>query len=529
MKSRIIMTCMSAMTLFAALAIAVRLRLAAQEQPTTQRALLTQAGQAQQVRYKVVDIGTLGGPTSYASSSAPGYQILNNEGMLTGAADTSIPDPNAPNCANADCFVSHAIRWKDGVLTDLGALPGVNSSSAVAINAHGWITGGSENGAIDPVTGLPEVRAVLWGKNGQIFGLGTLGGMWNVPANANSVGQVVGFATNAIPDPFTLFIGGTQTRAYLWQNGVIQDLGTLGGPDAMALYVNERGQVSGISYTNATPNATTGIPTLHPFLWDHGNMIDLGTLGGTFSGQEPPFRVNNRGQVIGTSTLAGDLISHPFLWDHGVLTDLGTLGGDNGATVWINDDGEVVGDADLPGSAVHHAYLWRDGVMTDLGTLGSTSHAEAINSKEQVVGRSRIGAVDSPFQHAFLSENGEPMIDLNTLIPANSNVELVEAQNINDRGEIAALGAPPGVAPFPENPVGIHLFLLIPCGADDGQGCEDSAQFAPAAPQHNVVPITKPSTPSTQGRPTPRGLAAAWRARLAQRYHIPGALARPAD
>jgi hypothetical protein len=48
-----------------------------------------------------------------------------------GGADTSIPDPYFPNCL-IDCFVTHAFDWHNGVLTDLGALPGVDVSFALA-------------------------------------------------------------------------------------------------------------------------------------------------------------------------------------------------------------------------------------------------------------------------------------------------------------------------------------------------------------------------------------------------------------
>jgi probable HAF family extracellular repeat protein len=428
-------TWISAMTLFATLAIPARL--AAQEQQVTQeQEELQERGEHKQKHrhYILKDLGTFGGPASYISGDFIGGRTLNNRGTATGSADTSIPDPNAPNCANPDCFVSHTFRWKNGVLTDLGALPGVNTSSANEINERGWIVGSSGNGVIG------ENRALLW-KNGDIIDLGTLGGTVSFATGINNREQIIGASSNTVPDPFSLFGFPTQTRTFIWENGVIQDLGTLGGPDAAPSgRPNERGQVCGYSYTSSTPNPDTGMPTQDPFLWENGTMTDLGTLGGTIGFAQG---INNRGQVIGHSNLAGNLISHPFLWHRGVLTDLGTLGGDNGMTSWINDAGEVVGEADLPGSQTHNAFLWKNGVMTDLGNLGQTSFAFAINSKGQVVGASRI---DGGTVHAFLWEKGSPMIDLNAFVPSGSSLQqLTHAFNINDRGEIYGRGVPPGV------------------------------------------------------------------------------------
>src|SRR5262245_9291991 len=76
-------------------------------------------------RYKLIDLGTFGGPLSTFEFSA---RVINNQGTAVGAADTAIPDPFAPNCFSPNCVVQHAFQWRDGVLTDLGALAeGVSS------------------------------------------------------------------------------------------------------------------------------------------------------------------------------------------------------------------------------------------------------------------------------------------------------------------------------------------------------------------------------------------------------------------
>jgi probable HAF family extracellular repeat protein len=438
-------------------------------------------------QYKLIDMGTFGGPASLIAPSFGGGpenpgRAVTNRGVIVGAAQTPIPDPNCNGC-----FVFHAFRWQDNVLTDLGTLQGVDSdlsSGANWINDRGWIAGFSYIGGLDPLTASPASHAVLW-RNGEILDLGTLGEDFGAANALNNSGQVVGFSLNAIPDPVSILGLPTEVRAFLWQNGVMQDLGTLGGLDAIASAVNESGQVAGISSTNTVPNATTGIPTVHPFLWNRGRMIDLGTLGGTNSGVDGPIiLLNNRGQVAGTSTLAGDVAVHPFLWEHGVLKDLGTLGGDTGFVTWINDGGDVIGTADLPGpsgSQSHHAFLWRNGVKTDLGSLGGTSHAEGVNSQSQIVGRSF--PISSSVQHAFIWENGGPMVDLNSLIPANSGLLLEEGGNINDRGEIAGRGLPAGC-----NDVDAcgHAFLLIPNG-----DCDDDCEARVAASQNAAVSRTR--------------------------------------
>jgi len=74
-----------------------------------------------------------------------------------------------------------------------------------------------------------------------------------------------------------------------------EDLGTLGGPNSGAVYINEAGQIAGVS--ELPPDSATGVPPTHPFLWENGIMRDLGTIGGTQVAHLTG--LNERGQVIG--------------------------------------------------------------------------------------------------------------------------------------------------------------------------------------------------------------------------------------
>jgi probable HAF family extracellular repeat protein len=421
-------------------ALATTLQLSAQDKPHHHQ-------------YKLMQVGTFGGPDSDSLVGPAGSSVnyFNSQGATGGMAATNTSDPFYPNCWY-DCFVNHALRFENGNLTDLGALPGNNgnnSSASFGLNDSGLIVGVSENGAIDPLTGYPEYHAVVW-RHGVVSDLGTLGGSVSQAFAVNNQGRAVGVAANAVPDQYASGLGPattwnsswtvtTQQRAFLWDGGKLQDLGTLGGNDAVAYFVNAGGQVAGISYTNTTPNPTTGLPTQDPFLWDHGTMVDLGSLGGT-SGVV--YWLNNRGQVAGQSNLAGDQLFHAFFWDRGVLTDLGTLGGDTSTTYWLNDAGDVVGSSLITGNQVSHAFLWQHGMMTDLGTVSGdeSSIANAINAGGQIVGEScsSQGAC-----RAFLWENGGPMVDLNTLVKRPSNLHLQFANAIADSGEILAYGTLP--------------------------------------------------------------------------------------
>src|ERR1700688_652906 len=130
----------SAMALLIALAIPVSL--AAQEHPTKHH------------KYNLIDIGTLGGPNFFFNWSGYPNHLLGSDGTVTGGADSSIVDPYCVD--NPDCFLIHGVKWQDGALKDLGALPGGNGnndSQAFWINDRGQTAGLSTNGTTDPLHG----------------------------------------------------------------------------------------------------------------------------------------------------------------------------------------------------------------------------------------------------------------------------------------------------------------------------------------------------------------------------------------
>jgi probable HAF family extracellular repeat protein len=425
----------------------------------------------QRHHYKLIELGTFGGSNSYFTFVT---KTLNNRGLATGSADTPAA-LNPPFCLLfPDCFVARTFLWKDGKMSDLGALPGIGASFPNDINASGVVAGLSLNGGSDPVIGVPFFNAVIF-KDGKLIDLGTFGGPLSYAAAINDQNQVVGFALNSTPDSFDLgdfcqnFPMPTQMRAFIWHDGVKRDLGTLGGTDSCALLINDRGQVAGNSFTNDIVNPGSGFPTTHPFLWDGDEMKDLKALGaGNFATASA---MNSHGQVAGTSNLADDFtIFHAFLWDDGKLKDFGGLGGNSVEVIGLNDEGEFVGKADLHGSQTHDAFLGKNGALRDLGTLNGDpcSVANSINSKEQIVGSSTDC---SNFLHAFLWEDGR-MTDLNVFVPPSSALTLTQATFIDDRGEITA----EGVLPNGDQ----RAVLLIPCSAAD-EGCIESDELTVAA------------------------------------------------
>jgi probable HAF family extracellular repeat protein len=338
---------------------------------------------------------------------------------------------------------------------------------------------GSDTRSLDPITGMLATLSFLYFPGGKITPLGTLGGSSSIGLAVNDPGQAAGCAFTGEPDPFF----GVVQHAVIWQNGIAHDLRTLGGPDSCASFINNRGQVAGFSLTNSVVNATTGSPTRDPFLWENGVMKDLGSLGGVF-GQ--PVGLNSSGQVAGNSDLEGDRDQLGFLWDNGVLMPIPPLGGTFSIALSLNDTGTVVGFGAYPGDQNGDAFVWKNGMLTDLGRFGNDpcSVAQNINNPGQIVG---VSTDCGDGERAALWEHDQPIVDLNALIPPNSGLYLHEADFINDRGEIT------GTAILPNGHE--HVFLLVPCDENHPAiaGCDYRLVDAGKLPQ---VPLMHASTTS---------------------------------
>jgi probable HAF family extracellular repeat protein len=331
-------------------------------------------------------------------------------------------------------------------ITAIGVLQGDNESSGFWINNLGQVVGCSDTATSEnyPCTGLvPGQHAFLWSKSGGMKDLGTLSGATVSGAiGINDNGAVVGYS-NVKGDLATNFV------AVLWPaTGGIVNLGKIsGGSSSAAFEINSSGVVTGDSFLN------TGI--VNATNWTNNKIKNLGALPKAIF--TAGLDINDNGSIVGESVFSygPPFKSHGFLWNGSSMIDLGTLsGGVTSMANAINTSGVIVGQSDGTYTGGHwRAVMWDTSrKIHNLGVIpgGNYSIAFAVNDSNVVVG---YGNVFNNAAHAMIWTAARGMKDLNSLIPAGSGWVLINANAINNVGQITGYGSKGG-----HN----HAFLLSP-------------------------------------------------------------------
>jgi probable HAF family extracellular repeat protein len=144
------------------------------------------------------------------------------------------------------------------------------------------------------------------GWSQTLIWLGTLGGNSSTAYDVSDNGVVVGQAANAAG----------QERAFRWQNGVMTDLGTLGGANSGAYAVTPDGRIV-VGYAQNRQGQ------YRAFRWILGvGMADLGTLGGTTGSSAYAVSDNGNTVVGGSDVSPGRPVIKPFIWESNRMTQV---------------------------------------------------------------------------------------------------------------------------------------------------------------------------------------------------------------
>ena len=301
----------------------------------------------------MLDLGTLGGPLSWA------YGVSGDGNVVVGYSDVT----------GGATF--HAFSWTaGGGMIDLGTLGGSNSF-AFAASTTGSVIVGTSNITI----GSPTEHAFRW-SGGVMTDLGTLGGTDSQARGVSADGSVVAGTSNMAGD----FV----THAFRWTGGVMTDLGTLaGGSYSSAIGLSADGSTVVGSADNGLNNRA--------FRWNGGVMTDLGTLGGNQSGAAG---VSADGAVVVGNAEDSGLTQRAFRWTAATgmqsIASLLTAAGVN-ITGWlltaafaVSADGTVIVGMDTPRVWIVRLSPSGSGIITtteaarsfaSLGAVGQTGNA----------------------------------------------------------------------------------------------------------------------------------------------------------
>jgi probable HAF family extracellular repeat protein len=377
------------------------------------------------------------------------------------------------------CF-SNAVAQASYKVQDLGVQNPDNLGMAMGLNNYGGTLIMDQLLDHFPLSVLyPAVKGTVRISKGDLnLELGTLGGEnssinWN---GINDPGQAVGMSETSVSDPNGEDVCGFGTHLtcspFLWQNGTMIALPTVGGNNGQASAINNSGQVAGYAENgiadSTCPAGTENFMIDLPVVWTNGNAKALPTITGDPDGVA--YGINNRGQAVGYS---GTCIqaTHPVVWENNnTVTKLQDLGDPGGIAYAINSHNQVVGQAvNSDGTAL--AAIWQNHTVAALGGLlpgDVASFATSINNQGQVVGSSFDSR--SNWSRGLLWQNGV-MIDLNTVFPASSNLFVVSASNINESGQIAGMAV--DMAGLNAGRTIVHAFLATPVDEDQGKSVAD--------------------------------------------------------
>jgi probable HAF family extracellular repeat protein len=348
--------------------------------------------------YGITDLGTLGGRMTFA------YDV-NDAAQVVGYSTTA--------------FNTHAFLWQNGQMTDLGTVNlgnyTGNFSAAYAVNALGTAVGNS------PVSN-GNSRAAMW-RDGRIIDLtpdvAVYESSW--ASSVNDGGKWVGSVQLEELPPWHGFVAEGFART---------PIGHLGGGSSFPNDINNAGQVVGSSYTRIVD----GVEQIeHAFLWQNGVLTDLGVLPD--DAESAAAAINSFGIIVGSSSrinMATFQETHrPFVYENGTMTAIPVPSVDAQAAD-INDSGVVVGTMKASGGlSNNHAWVYQDGVVTNLNSLvvpGSGLHiafAYAINNVGQIAGV----AIDSQgFSHGVLLTPGGSNEPPPPVVPSMSIDDVTNAE-----------------------------------------------------------------------------------------------------
>jgi probable HAF family extracellular repeat protein len=304
-------------------------------------------------------------------------------------------------------------------LTSLGLL---NSDDAFSvahdINNLGEIVGFSQTAGQIP-------KAFVY-QDGAMQHIGTLGGVFSKAFAINDSSDIVGRSVKSVAD------GGFE-RGFIYSQGMMNDIGILPGfINSVALDISNGGQVAGYSFNSPSDSRA--------MLYSNGIRIDLGTLGGAAS---VATGISDNGVIVGISNPAdGHAIDRAFVYNLPgktpfTLHDLGPADQATPSRAFaVNNHGQIVGDV---GNS--EAFVYENDTMTGLGFLpgGALSIAYGVNDLGQAVGYTFTGVQN----RGFMSYLGK-MYDLTERLDADGSGWLVQAAHgNNDRGEIVGEGVGP--------------------------------------------------------------------------------------